>query len=66
MNERVEMEIARDVADLRARVKRLEDERAAEHESHVREVSMWKASGIGVVFALLLQLLHWLWRHFKP
>jgi chromosome segregation ATPase len=66
MNERVEIEFTRELTDLQGRVARLEAERDAAHDERVKEVSMWKASGIGVIFALLLQALHWLWRHFKP
>ena len=63
MNERVEIGFATDIADLRARVARLEADRLREHESEAKNVSIWKASGIGVGFTLLLQFLRWLWHN---
>jgi hypothetical protein len=61
-----DIEFTREIENLTGRVKRIEDELAAEHEKRAKDISVWKAGVVGVAFALLLQALQWLWRHLKP
>jgi len=63
MTDRVEIEFAAAIAELRERVAQLEAERTRERESAAKNISIWKASGIGVGFTFLVQFLRWLWNN---